>query len=98
MVDIPHPSVMSLCLTICRYFCLLQMQTYDAGAKFTSPGVPSNAGWLFKTPTALRLTLAWLHKRYDGPEVRIWQRFSSPIPHQMWIAVATRACLMSVIV
>ena len=44
------------------------MQTYDTGVTFTSPGEPSNAGWLFKSPDGLRNTLVWLHKRYDGPE------------------------------
>jgi beta-glucosidase len=32
-------------------------------------GPPSGApNWLFKTPDALRHTLVWLHKRYEGPE------------------------------
>jgi len=35
---------------------------------FTSPGIPTNASWLFVTPDGLRKTLVWLHKRYDGPE------------------------------
>lgn len=43
-------------------------QVYDAGASFTSPGTPTNAAWLFKTPDGLRNTLVWLHKRYNGPE------------------------------
>ncbi|KAF6266054.1 putative beta-glucosidase [Scenedesmus sp. NREL 46B-D3] len=46
--------------------------TYDVGAntggQFISPGIPSNAPWLFKTPDGLRLTLQWLAKRYDNPE------------------------------
>ena len=42
---------------------------FDFGENFTSPGSPTNAGWLFKTPDAFRNTLVWLHKRYNGPEV-----------------------------
>lgn len=47
---------------------VILMQTYDVGAAFISPGVPTNAAWLFKTPDGLRNTLVWLHKRYNGPE------------------------------
>eukprot|EP00879_Flechtneria_rotunda_P021136 GHRR01022267.1.p1 GENE.GHRR01022267.1~~GHRR01022267.1.p1 ORF type:complete len:461 (+),score=105.61 GHRR01022267.1:123-1505(+) len=42
--------------------------TYDVGDVLTSPGIPSNAAWLFKTPDGLRKTLVWLHQRYNGPE------------------------------
>ncbi|KAF8059426.1 BGLU42 [Scenedesmus sp. PABB004] len=46
--------------------------TYDVGAntggQFISPGVPTNAAWLFKTPDGLRKTLVWLSARYGGPE------------------------------
>lgn len=55
----------------CSYFFPPALQTYDNGAntggQFTSPGVPTNAAWLFKTPDGLRLTLQWLTRRYDGP-------------------------------
>eukprot|EP00775_Hariotina_reticulata_P009616 gene9616-9777_t len=57
--------------------------TYDAGTKFTSPGVPTNAPWLFKTPTGLRNTLVWLHKRYDGPEFWITENGVSG-PDEEW--------------
>jgi hypothetical protein len=33
---------------------------------FISPGTKTNAGWLFKTPDALRNTIVWLRKRYKG--------------------------------
>lgn len=41
---------------------------YDTGDKLTSPGIPTNAPWLFKTPDGFRNTLVWLDRRYGGPE------------------------------
>lgn len=43
-------------------------QTFTVGDPLTSPGVPTNAPWLFKNPDGLRKTLVWLNKRYNGPE------------------------------
>ncbi len=43
-------------------------QVFADPEPFTSPGMKTNAGWLFKTPDALRKTLVWLNKRYKGPE------------------------------
>ena len=43
------------------------MRTYVV-EPFTSPGILTNASWLFVTQDGLRNTLVWLHKRYDGPE------------------------------
>lgn len=42
---------------------------YDFGEVFTSPGTPTNAAWLFKTPDGFRNTLTWLSKRYNNPEI-----------------------------
>jgi len=47
------------------------LQLFVATYPFISPGIPSNAVWLFKTPDAFRNTLVWLHKRYSGPELWI---------------------------
>lgn len=61
--------------------------TYDVGAntggQFISPGIPSNAPWLFKTPDGLRLTLQWLAKRYNGPEFWITENGVSG-PDEDW--------------
>jgi beta-glucosidase len=43
-------------------------QVFTLADPLSSPGVPTNAPWLFKTPDGLRNTLVWLHKRYNGPE------------------------------
>lgn len=43
-------------------------QVFVVVVPFISPGIKTNAGWLFKTPDALRKTIVWLHKRYKGPE------------------------------
>jgi beta-glucosidase/6-phospho-beta-glucosidase/beta-galactosidase len=62
-------------------------QTYDVGAntggQFISPGIPSNAAWLFKTPDGLRLTLQWLAKRYNNPEFWITENGVSG-PDEDW--------------
>jgi beta-glucosidase len=61
--------------------------TYDVGAntggQFISPGIPSNAPWLFKTPDGLRLTLQWLAKRYNNPEFWITENGVSG-PDEDW--------------
>jgi beta-glucosidase/6-phospho-beta-glucosidase/beta-galactosidase len=43
-------------------------QVFTLADPLSSPGIPTNAAWLFKTPDGLRNTLVWLNKRYNAPE------------------------------